>query len=151
VKTHLKISAVVAATALLVPAGAVAKRPADKPAKAPKVTLVTVNVKGVVSANDGQTMTVAVAQASGHAKACKGRSLTFDVSNARFHTADNDADGDTDATDVLVGHAVKVQGKLPLTRGRKLSCGVADDAVLPARQVHDRTTPAPAGDETTQG
>jgi hypothetical protein len=151
--SHLKISAVVAAMALLVPAGAAAKRPDDRPAKAktPKVKVVTANVTGVVTANDGATLTVTVAKASGHAKACKGSDLTFDLSKARFHTADNDADGDMDAADVLVGHVVKVQGKVALSKGRKTSCSVAAGTVLPARQVHNRTTPEPEeADETEE-
>jgi hypothetical protein len=143
--SNLKLSAAVAALALLVPAGATAKRPADRPAKAktPKVKVVTANVKGVVTANDGATLTVMVAKAGGHAKACKGHALTFDLSNARFHTADNDADGDTDAADVLVGHAVKVQGKVALSKGRKTTCSVVEGQVLPGKQVHDKTTPEP--------
>lgn len=151
---NLKIHAVVAAMALLVPAGAVAKRPEDKPAKTktPKVKVVTANVTGEVTANDGATLTVTVAKASGHAKACKGRALTFDLSKARFHTADNDADGDMDAADVLVGHVVKVQGKVALSKGRKTTCSVADGQVLPAKQVHNRTTPEPeeAEEEETE-
>ena len=149
--SHLKISALVAALALVVPAGAAAKR-GEKPAKAktPKVKVVTANVKGVVTANDGATLTVTVDKASGQAKACKGRSLTFDIANARFHTADNDADGDMDAADVLVGHAVKVQGKVALSKGRKTTCSVAEDAVLPAKQVHNRTTPEPEEVEETE-
>jgi hypothetical protein len=150
--SHLKISAVVAAMALLVPAGAAAKRPEDKPAKAktPKVKVVTANVKGTVTANDGATLTVTVEKASGHARACKTRSLSFDISKARFHTADNDADGDTDAADVLVGHAVKVQGKVALSKGRKTTCSVAEGQVLPAKQVHNRTTPEAEEEETEE-
>jgi hypothetical protein len=148
---NLKIHAVVAAMALLVPAGAAAKRPEDKPAKkAPKVKVVTANVTGAVTANDGATLTVTVARASGHAKACKGRALTFDLSKARFHTADNDADGDMDAADVLVGHVVKVQGKVALSKGRKTTCSVPEGQVLPAKQVHDRTTPEAEEAEETE-
>src|SRR5688500_9859862 len=90
--THLKISAAVAAMALIVPAGAAAKRPEDRPAKAktPKAKLVTANVTGVVVSNDGSTLVVTVGKASGQAKACKGKDLTFDISKARVHTADND-------------------------------------------------------------
>ena len=150
--SHLKIFAVVAAMALLVPAGASAKRSEDKPEKgnkhgkaqkdkAPKVKLVTANVKGTVESNDGSTMTVLVKKASGHAKACKESSLTFDVSGARIHTADNDADGDMDAADVLVGHDVKVRAKVLLSKGRKTTCNVAEAEVLPAKAVHNRTTP----------
>ena len=150
--TNLKISAVVAAMALLIPAGAIAKRPENKPAKGktPKVKLVTANVTGEVTANDGATMTVTVAKASGHAKACKGKSLTYDVSAARVHTADNDADGDMDAADVLVGHVVKVQGKVALSKGRKTTCSVVDGTVLPARKVHNRTTPKVEVEETEE-
>ena len=150
--SHLKISAVVAAMALLVPAGAAAKRPDDKPAKGktPKVKVVTANVTGAVTANDGATLTVTVAKASGHAKACKGSDLTFDVSKARFHTADNDADGDMDAADVLVGQIVKVQGKVAVSKGRKTTCSVAAGTVLPAKQVHNRTTPEPEEAEETE-
>ncbi len=152
--SHLKISAVVAAMALLVPAAAIAKRPEDKPAKGdkhgkfakpekaktPKPKVATANLKGVVTANDGTTMTVTVDKASGHAKACKGLSLTFDVSEARFHTADNDADGDIDAADVLVGHGVKVRAKVAVTKGRKVTCDSEGDTVM-AKAVHNRTTP----------
>ncbi len=152
--SHLKISAVVAAAALLIPAGAVAKRPDDKPAKGDKhgkshkpgkaktlkVKLVTANVKGTVESNDGTTMTVAVAKASGQAKACKGMTLAFDVSDARFHTGDSDADGDMDAADVFVGHDVKVRAKVLLSKGRKTTCSVAEAEVLPAKAVHNRTT-----------
>jgi len=152
--SHLKIFGVVAAMALLIPAGATAKRPDDKPAdgrghgkahkpgksKAPKIKLATANVKGTVESNDGSAMTVVVTKASGHVKACKGATLTFDVSNARFHTADNDADGDMDAADVLVGHNVKVRAKVARTKGKKTSCG-ALEGVLAAKAVHDRTTP----------
>ncbi len=152
--SHLKISAVVAAMALLIPAGAIAKRPEDKPAKGnkhghlakpekaktPKVKVATANVKGVVIAKDGTTMTVTVDKASGHAKACKGLSLTFDVSEARFHTADNEPDGDMDAADVLVGHAVKVRAKVAVTQGRKLTCD-SEGETLSAKAVHNRTMP----------
>jgi hypothetical protein len=148
--SHLKIFAVVAAMALLIPAGASAKRPEDKPAKGnkhgkahkpEKAKLATANVKGTVESNDGSTMTVAVTKASGHAKACKGTTLTFDVSAARFHTADNDADGDMDAADVLVGHDVKVRTKVARSKGRKTTCSVAATDVLTAKAVHNRTTP----------
>ena len=151
--SHLKISAVVTAMALLIPAAAVAKRPDVKPSKGnkhgqfapkktktPKVKVATANVKGVVTANDGTTMTVTVDKASGHAKACKGLSLTFDVSEARFHTADNDADADMDAADVLVGHAVKVRAKIAATKGRKLTCD-SEGQTISAKAVHNRTTP----------
>jgi hypothetical protein len=151
---NLKIAAVVAAMALIVPAAAIAKRPDDPGSKGKghgKTHLVTANVTGAVVSNDGTTMVVTVAKASGHAKACKGKDLSFDVSNARFHTADNDADGDMDAADVLVGHVVKVQGKVALTKGRKVSCSVPDGAVLPARQVHDRTTPRVDSSDETEG
>ncbi len=99
------------------------------------------NVKGVVTANDGTTMVVTIEKASGHAKACKGLDLTFDVSQARFHTADNDADSDMDAMDILVGHSVKVRTKLALLKGRKTTCAAAEELALPARAVHNRTTP----------
>ena len=144
---NMKISAVVAVMALLIPAGAIAKKPEDPGSKgkghAKKAKLVTANVTGAVVSNDGATLVVTVAKASGQAKACKGKDLSFDVSNARFHTADNDADGDMDAADVLVGHVVKVQGKVSLSKGRKTTCSVADGQVLPAKQVHNRTTPQP--------
>ena len=149
-KNNLKISAVVAAVAMLVPAGAIAKKPADKPAKKPaKTKLVTANVTGAVVSNDGSTLVVTVAKASGQAKACKGKDLSFDISEARVHTADNDADGDMDAADVLVGHVVKVQGKVAVSKGRKTTCSVPDGQVLPAKQVHDRTTPKPEESEET--
>ncbi len=114
---------------------------APKQAKEPKLKLASVNVKGVVTANDGTTMVVTIEKASGHAKACKGLDLTFDVSQARFHTADNDADSDMDAMDILVGHSVKVRTKLALLRGRKTTCAAAEELALPARAVHNRTTP----------
>ena len=138
--SHLNISAVVAAVALLVPAGAIAKRPENKPAKekTPKVKVASANVKGVVTANDGVTLTVMVAKASGQVKACKGKELTFDLANARFHTADHDADGDMDAADVRVGDAVKVQGKVALSRDRKATCA-GEGLVLPAKRVQNRT------------
>jgi hypothetical protein len=153
--SHLKIFAVVCAMALLIPAGASAKRPEGKPEKSsehgksgkpekagePKLKLASANVKGVVTANDGTTMTVTVDKASGHAKACKGMDLTFDVSDARFHTADNDADGDMDAADVLVGHKVKVRTKLALVKGKKTTCAAAEELALFAKAVHNRTTP----------
>jgi hypothetical protein len=158
--SHLKIFVVVAAMALLIPTGAIAKRSHDKPVKGNKhgkaqkpgkaekpgkaktleVKLATANVKGVVSANDETTLTLTVDKASGHAKACKGLELTFDVSEARFHTADNDADGDMDAADVL-GHAVKVRAKVVLTKGRKTTCSLSEGLVLPAKAVHNRSTP----------
>ena len=154
--SHLKIFAVVAAMALLIPAGATAKRPDGKPekgskhgkfggqkqAKEPKLKLASTNVKGVVTANDGATMTVTVAKASGHAKACKGLDLTFDVSEARIHSADNEPDGDVDAMDVLVGQEVKVRTKLPLLKGKKTTCAAAEELALFAKAVHNRTTPA---------
>lgn len=142
---NLKISAVVAAMALLVPVGAVAKRPDDKPkkAKTPREKVVTANVKGDVTASDGSTLTVMVGKASGQAKACKGRELTFDVSDAKVKTADNDADADMDAADVLVGHAVKVRGKVSISKGRKTTCSVGEEEVLTAKAVHNRTTPKP--------
>ncbi len=159
--SHLKVSAVVAAMALLIPAAAIAKRPDDKPAKGhkhgqfdkpgkkktPRVKLASANVKGVVTANDGTTLTLTVDKASGHAKACKGSSLSFDVSEARFHTADNDLNGDADAMDVLVGHAVKVRGKVAVTKGRKTTCTLTE--TLAAKAVHNRTTP-PVDDEVEE-
>lgn len=178
--SYFKISVMVAAMALLIPTAAIAKRPEDKPVKddkhakfenpdataenpdataeipdakekTPKVKLSTANVKGVVTANDGTTLTLTVDKASGHAKACKGLTLTFDVSQARFHTADNDADGDMDAADVLVGHAVKVRGKVARTKGRKITCALEGQA-LPAKAVHNRTTPSVEDDaEETEG
>ena len=152
-KTHLKISAVVAAMALLVPVGAIAKRPEDPGSKgkghAKKTKLVTANVTGAVVSNDGATLVVTVAKASGHAKACKGKDLSFDISSAKFHTADNDADGDMDAADVLVGHVVKVRGKVAVSKGRKTTCG-PESSVTPAKAVHNRTTPKPAEDEETE-
>ena len=138
--------------ALIVPAGASAKRPEDKPAKGnktEKTKLATANVKGTVVTNDGSTMTVAVSKASGHMKACKDMTLTFDVSAARIHTADNDADGDMDAADVLVGHDVKVRAKVALSKGRKTTCSVAETDVLAAQAVHNRTTPA-LGDDSDE-
>lgn len=165
----LKVSVVVGAMALLIPTGAIAKRPEDKPAKhgthgkfeSPDATsedtdatskrpgkakrrnakLATANLKGVVATNDGTTLTLTVAKASGHLKGCKGQTLSFDVSDTRFFTADNDADGDMDAFDVLVGHAVKVRTKVPRTKGKKTSCSVLAETVLPAKAVHNRTTP----------
>jgi hypothetical protein len=148
--SHLKVFAVVAAMALLIPAGATAKRSDDKPAKGnkhgkvektPKLKLASANVKGVVVTNAGTTMTVTVDKVSGHLKGCKGQTLTFDVTDARVHTADNDADADMDAADVLVGHAVKVRTKVARMKGRKTTCGVLVDEVLPAKAVHNRTTP----------
>jgi hypothetical protein len=162
--SHLKIFAVVCAMALLIPAGASAKRPEGKPEKSsehgksgkpekagePKLKLASANVKGVVTANDGTTMTVTVDKASGHAKACKGMDLTFDVSDARFHTADNDADGDMDAADVLVGHKVKVRTKLALVKGKKTTCAAAEELALFAKAVHNRTTPQVEEDEADE-
>jgi len=156
--SHLKLFAVVTAMALLIPAAAIAKRPDDKPAKGNKhgklkkaekpgkaktleVKLATANVKGVVSANDGTTLTLTVDKASGHAKACKGLELTFDVSQARFHTADNDASGAMDAADIHVDDAVKVRAKVALTKGRKTTCTLSEGMALPAKAVHNRTTP----------
>jgi hypothetical protein len=154
-KTYLKISAVVAAMALIVPAASIAKgKPEDPGSKgkghAKKTKLVTANVTGAVVSNDGETLVVTVAKASGHAKACKGKDLSFDISGARFWTADNDADGDMDAADVLVGHVVKVRGKVALSKGRKLTCG-PEGLVTPAKAVHNRTTPKPADDDEVEG
>lgn len=145
----VKVSAVVAAMALLVPAGAAAKRPEGKPKKAKDRTeeVVTANVKGIVTANDGSTLTVLVEKASGQAKACKGRELAFDVTGARIKTADNDADMDMDALDVLVGHAVKVRGKVAISKGRKTTCSVGEEDVVSAKAVHNRTTPKPEDEE----
>jgi hypothetical protein len=153
--SHLKIFAVVCAMALLVPAGATAKRPEGKPekgaghghpgqpqkAKEPKLKLASANLKGVVAANGGTTLTVTVEKAGGHAKACKGMDLTFDVSDARFHTADNDASGEMDAADFEVGHVVKVRTKLALLKGKKTTCAAAEELALSAKAVHNRTTP----------
>jgi hypothetical protein len=195
--SHLKIFAVVCAMALLIPAGATAKRPegkpergkpehsnaehgkpdkgkpdatdteegtveegdakgdkpskADKPkkAKSPKVKLASANIKGVVDSNDGSTMTVTVNKASGHVRGCKGAALTFDVSSARIHTADNDADLDADAADVLVGHAVKVRFKVARVKGKKTGCAVLEGETLVAKAVHNRTTP-PVEDEAEE-
>lgn len=180
--SYLKISVMVAAMALLIPTGAIAKRPEDKPAKdekhakfespdatsenpdatsdnpdatfknpakakTPNAKLATANVKGVVTVNDGTTLTLTVNKASGHLKGCKGQTLSFDVSGlqfeTRFFTADNEPDGDMDALDVLVGHAVKVRAKVPRTKGKKTSCSVSEETVLPAKAVHNRTTPKP--------
>jgi hypothetical protein len=156
--SHLKIFAVVCAMALLVPAGATAKRPegkgekgnkhgalGPKKAKEPKLKLASANMKGVVSANDGTSMTLTVDKASGHAKRCVGQELTFDLTDARFFSADNDADGDVDGMDFRVDDAVKVRTKVLRTKGKKVECGI--DGVLPAHAVHNRTTP-PVEDET---
>ncbi len=154
----------VSAMALLVPAGAAAKRPEGKPdkgnkhgsfgeskkAKTPKLKLASANVKGVVTANDGTTMVVTVDKASGHAKACKGLSLTFDVTESRFHTADNDADGDMDAMDVRVDDLVKVRTKIAVLKGRKTTCAVAEELALPAKAVHNRTTPPVDGEDEVE-
>ena len=149
--SHYKIFAVVAAMALLVPAAASAKRPEGKPEKgnkhAAKLKLASANVKGVVTVNDGTTLTVMVDKASGHAKACKGMELTFDISDARFHTADNDASGEMDAADFEVGHAVKVRTKLALLKGKKTTCAAAEELALFAKAVHNRTTPQAGEDE----
>jgi hypothetical protein len=153
--SHFKIFAVVAAMALLIPAAASAKRPEGKPDKGNKhgqsegkghakeqtLKLASANLKGVVTSNDGATMTVMVEKASGHAKACKEMELTFDLSDARFHTADNNASGDMDALDFEVGHVVKVRTKLALLKGKKTTCGAAEELALSARAVHNRTTP----------
>jgi len=173
--SYFKVFAVMLATALLVPAGAIAKKPENRPEKPdkadkhgqfspqslddastdapedesggpgksqePTLKLATANVKGAVTANDGAVMTVAIEKASGHAKACKGLELTFDVSQARFHTADNNASGGMDALDFEVGHVVKVRTKLALLKGRKTTCAAAEELALPARAVHNRTTP----------
>jgi hypothetical protein len=175
--SHPKVFAVVCAMALLVPAGATAKRPEGKPekgkpehgnvekgnkpgkpettrrAKNPKVKLATANIKGVVDSNDGSAMTVTVSKASGHVKACKGAALTFDVSSARVHTADNDADGDADAADVLVGHAVKVRTKVARVKGKKTTCVALEGDTLVAKAIHNRTTPEAEDDaeETDEG
>jgi hypothetical protein len=149
--SHLKTFAAVAAVALLIPAGATAKRPEGKPDKGNKhgkaekkgknkLKLATVNVKGSVDSNDGTTMVVHVDKASGHAKACKGGSLSFDVSSARFHTADNDASGDADAADFAVGDEVKVRAKAARTKGRKTVCNLVEGSIV-AKAVHNRTTP----------
>ncbi len=159
--SHLKISAVIAALALLVPAGAAAKRPDDKPAKGNKhgkahkqgkpktlkTKLVTANVKGMVEANDGTNMTVHVVKASGQAKACKGSSLTFDVSDARFHTADNN-DGRRDERRRRARRAHR-QGPL---EGRALEGAQdhlqrAEARSSTAKAVHNRTTPKVDDDE----
>ena len=153
--SHLKIFAVVAAMALLIPAGASAKRPEGKPergnkhgqsegkrhAKEQQLKLASANLKGVVTSNDGTTMTITVEKAGGHAKACKGLELTFNLADARFHTADNNASGDMDALDFEVGHMVKVRTKLALLKGKKTTCAAAEELALPARAVHNRTTP----------
>ena len=161
--SHLKIFAVACAMALLVPAGAAAKRPEGKPdkgtkhgklgkpdkAKTPKLKLATTNVKGVVTANNGETMVVTVDKASGHAKACKGLSLMFDVTESRFHTADNDVDGDMDAMDVRADDLVKVRTKLAVLKGRKTTCAAAEELAIAAKAVHNRTTP-PVDDEAEE-
>ena len=159
--SHFKILAVAAAMALLVPAGAIAKRPDDKPAKGnkhgkiekgkahqPKLKVATANVKGAVTANDGATMKVMVEKASGHAKACKGVELTFDISDARFHSADNNADTVVDGADFRVDDMVKVRAKIAATKGRKLTCESAGET-LSAKAVHNRTTP-PVDDEAEE-
>ena len=157
--SHFKTFAVVAAMALLIPAGATAKRPDDKPVKGHKhgsaekgnhgkgkgkgknaLKLATANVRGSVESNDGTTMTVTVDKASGHAKACKGETLSFDVSSARFHTADNDASGEADAADFRVGDEVKVRAKVARTKGRKTVCNLVEGTIV-AKAVHNRTTP----------
>jgi hypothetical protein len=140
--SYLKVAAVVAAMAVTIPAAAMAK-PDNKPAKPDKPTkvkLVTVNLRGIVTANDGTTVTVTVDKVSGQAKVCKGKSLMFSAS--KLHVADNDADGDQDLADVLVGHRVKVQGKAP--KGAKGTCGVPEGQALAAKQIHDLTTPETA-------
>ena len=46
-----------------------------------------------------------------------------------------------DALDFEVGHVVKVRTKLALTKGKKTTCAAAEELALPARAVHNRTTP----------
>ncbi len=159
--SHLTIFAAVATVALLIPAGASAKRPEGKPergnkhgqsegkrhAKEQQLKLASANLKGVVTSNDGTTMTITVEKAGGHAKACKGLELTFDLSDARFHTADNNASGDMDALDFEVGHAVKVRTKLALLKGKKTTCAAAEELALFAKAVDNRTTPQVGEDE----
>ena len=155
--SYLKIFAVVSAMALLIPAGATAKRSGDKPEKGnkhgksvkaektPKVKLATANVKGTVVSNEAGTMTVTVVKGSGHVKACT--ELSFDVSEASFHTADVNADGAADAADVVAGDAVKVRAKVAVTKGRKTTCSVTD---AKAKAVHNRTNPAVDEDEVDE-
>lgn len=138
-KARMKIFAVVACMALVAPAGAAAK--GDR-GKAPKAKLVSATVKGVVTGSDAGKLAVTVKRASGQAKACKGRELTFDVSKARFRTGDHNADGRKNAADVLVGHSVKVKGKVSLKKSRRTTCVVSDGQVLPAKRVENRTKPA---------
>lgn len=144
-KRYLKLSAVVAACSVVVPAGAIAKKPEGrgKAPKTQKVKLASVNLKGTVTENDGASITVAVHKASGKAKACVGGEFTFTTS--KVHVADNDLDGEQTLTDVLVGHEVKVQARVP--RGAKGTCTVPEEGVVQAKQVHDRTTPELEDDE----
>ena len=166
--SHFKTFAVVAAMALLIPAGATAKRPDDKPVKGHGhgksekgnhgkakgkgkngLKLATVNVRGSVDSNDGTTMAVTVDKASGHARACKGETVSFDVSSARFHTADNDASGEADAADFSLGDEVKVRAKAARIKGRKTVCNLLEGTTV-AKAVHNRTTPqADADDDAT--
>jgi hypothetical protein len=46
-----------------------------------------------------------------------------------------------DGLDFEVGHVVKVRTKLALLKGKKTTCGAAEELALSARAVHNRTTP----------
>ena len=145
---YLKLSAVVAACAVVVPAAAIAKKPEGKgkSQKPAKVKLASVNLKGTVTENDGTAITVTVQKASGKGKACVGEQFTFTTS--KVHVADNDLDGENTLADVLVGHEVKVQARVP--RGAKGTCTVPQDGVVQAKQVHDRTTPESEDDDDVE-
>lgn len=122
----------IGATALVVPAYAAAKpgnghaNGHDKPH----------NVMYVLKGTYGDGGVVSVSHGNGHAKhaGLVGTDVTVDLSAAKITVADTNADGTTDASDVLVGDKVLVQARLPK----------GDPGVQPfaARHLVDQTNPA---------
>ena len=108
-----------------------------KPAKPKKPKVDTYEFKGLVTAlgTDG-TVQVEVVSGNSRAKRLKGKTLTFDLSNAKVKVADVNADGKRDLADVAVGDRVQIQAKI--VRG-----SLDTAASLPARHFLDKG-PAPA-------
>lgn len=166
---HMKIAGIVAAAALAVPGATVAKKPdwagKGKPeqakgngkgnakgkgkAKGPK--LAKANLKGSVVSAEGTVVTIAVTKANAHGKGCRGSELTFDISDARVRTADNNADGVRDAADVMAGHRVLVHASVPRIKGRKTACPLAEGVTADATRLVNKSRAAPGDEDGDEG
>lgn len=155
-KSMFRVIALLAVSALLVPAAAGAKQGQGKSqgkgqanakskskskgkakgkSKQRKNPTVTYVFKGTISAIDAtaKTATVNVTRTNKHGRSYKGQEVGFDLSSAKVSTADVNADTSEDLADFAVGNAVSVKVRMP-KRG-------AGDPPFTARQIVNRTNP----------